>query len=375
MPAPTVKYVLASVGSLSLYMFFSISLTFYQKSLLKVLPFPLTIVLSHLVLKYLLAALLRNYLECTYDNKRTTLNWQLYWRRLAAPGVCSALDIGLSQCSLEFITITMYTMVKSTSVVFIYVCALLFGLERMQYSMLTVVLLISGGLSLFTYESTEFSVLGFMMALIASGTSGVRWTLSQLVMQRQEMGLANPIDMIYHIQPWMIISILPFAILFEGVDIACSADFVLFLDRDHLNLVLGKVLLGCLLAFLMDCAEFLSLRITSSVTLCVTGVFKEVCTLLLAIFANGDQLNALNAIGLLVCVTGICGHAIVKIQHLRRMPAGGATSQRDLQQQLPLLDGDNGDIPSADGHRRHHIHHHHDDDDDDGDEDVLFQTG
>ena len=33
--------------------------------------------------------------------------------------------------------------------------------------------------------------------------SGLRWTLSQMVMQKSEMGLANPIDMMYHIQPWM----------------------------------------------------------------------------------------------------------------------------------------------------------------------------
>ena len=47
--------------------------------------------------------------------------------------------------------------------------------------------------------------------------SGLRWTLSQMVMQKSEMGLANPIDMMYHIQPWMIVTLLPFAMAFEGI--------------------------------------------------------------------------------------------------------------------------------------------------------------
>jgi solute carrier family 35, member C2 len=37
-----------------------------------------------------------------------------------------------------------------------------------------------------------------------------------MVMQRSESGLSNPIDMMYHIQPWMIVTIVPFAIAFEG---------------------------------------------------------------------------------------------------------------------------------------------------------------
>ena len=51
--------------------------------------------------------------------------------------------------------------------------------------------------------------------------SGLRWTLSQMVMQKSEMGLANPVDMMYHIQPWMIATLLPFSLYFEGTIQIC----------------------------------------------------------------------------------------------------------------------------------------------------------
>ncbi len=85
-----------------------------------------------------------------------------------------------------------------------------------HWTILAVVLMISGGLVMFTYQATQFSLIGFLMVITASFLSGLRWTLSQMVMQRSESGLANPIDMLYHIQPWMIVTLLPFAVAFEG---------------------------------------------------------------------------------------------------------------------------------------------------------------
>lgn len=47
--------------------------------------------------------------------------------------------------------------------------------------------------------------------------SGLRWTLAQLLMQKSKLGLSHPLDMLYHVQPWMIVMVLPFAISFEGM--------------------------------------------------------------------------------------------------------------------------------------------------------------
>lgn len=81
-----------------------------------------------------------------------------------------------------------------------------------------IVIMISGGLFMFTYKSTQFNPLGFVFLLFASLTSGIRWSFAQLVMQKCNLGLHNPIDMVYHMQPWMIIAILPFTLGFEGAN-------------------------------------------------------------------------------------------------------------------------------------------------------------
>jgi len=58
-----------------------------------------------------------------------------------------------------------------------------------RVTLLLVVLLIAGGLFMFTYKSTQFSAQGFMLVLCASFLGGIRWTLTQILMQKAELGM------------------------------------------------------------------------------------------------------------------------------------------------------------------------------------------
>lgn len=46
--------------------------------------------------------------------------------------------------------------------------------------------------------------------------SGFRWTLSQFIMQKADIGMKSPLDMMYFSQPWMFITIFPISLLLEG---------------------------------------------------------------------------------------------------------------------------------------------------------------
>lgn len=54
------------------------------------------------------------------------------------------------------------------------------------------VLLIAGGLFMFTYKSTQFNVEGFALVLGASFIGGIRWTLTQMLLQKAELGESRP---------------------------------------------------------------------------------------------------------------------------------------------------------------------------------------
>ncbi|KAF5397512.1 Solute carrier family 35 (GDP-fucose transporter) member C2 [Paragonimus heterotremus] len=203
-------------------------------------------------------------------------------------------------------------MTKSTSVIFILMFSILFRLERKRVSLIFVILLISCGLFMFSYESAQFNVVGFSLVLIASFLSGIRWTTTQLLTQKKEWGLSHPIDLIYHIQPWMALSILPLSLYIESSELISSKNFFRTDDYGQLVRDLLFVSLGGLLAFGLECSEYLVVSTASCLTLSVAGIFKEVCTLYLAAKFNGDQISFVNMLGFLLCILGILLHVFLK---------------------------------------------------------------
>lgn len=110
----------------------------------------------------------------------------------------------------------------------------------------------------------------------------------------------------------MLISLLPFAIVFESTKLFDHFSMIFDMDSYELLVLWIKISIGAFLAFFMEISEFLVLSQTSSLTLSVSGIFKEICQLVLAVELNGEQLSLYNLIGLILCLGGITSHVIYK---------------------------------------------------------------
>ncbi|KAL7734796.1 hypothetical protein ACLKA6_011081 [Drosophila palustris] len=318
-----------------LYLTLSIALTFYQTDIIRDLPIPLTIVTYHLILKFLLAAGIRNVYKMRMGKSRVQLDWRVAVRKMAPTGIASGIDIGFSNWGLLLVPISLYTMTKSSTIVFILIFAILLGLERKSWSLFLIVGLIGLGLFMFTYKSTQFNALGFFFILIASLSSGIRWSFAQFIMQKSKLGLHNPIDMIFHMQPWMIAALLPLVLIIEGSKLHQGMVDLHKLSEEDIIWNIAKVTLGALIAFLMEVTEFLVLCKTSSLSLSIAGIFKDICQLALAVTYKGDQLSSINLVGLGVCLAGICCHLWHKYTSI---------SQLNKQQLALQLDNDGEDM-------------------------------
>ncbi|CAL1679930.1 unnamed protein product [Lasius platythorax] len=299
---------------ISAYFILSIGLTFYNPWLYNTygFDFPLGVVVCHLIIKFTLSALIRCIRRCC-TGRRLNLPWQNIIFSIMVPGIASGVDIGLSNWALSLISISLVTMTKSTTIIFILGFSLLFKLEKKSWSLVGIVVMIAGGLAMFTYKSTQFGVLGFILCLLASFASGIRWTMTQLIMQRSKLGLHDPIDMMYYMQPWMLLPAISVTVWFEGSRIYTGIRVTDWSNIGSILLTASAVIAGAILAFSMEVMEFLVVTYTSSLTLSISGVFKEICTLALAFALKGDQMTGLNFIGLLMCLGGIMLHVVQKV--------------------------------------------------------------
>ncbi|ELW48246.1 Solute carrier family 35 member C2 [Tupaia chinensis] len=350
-----------TVGLVLLYYCFSIGITFYNKWLTKVTQgrgatvaiaqgqsfhFPLFMTMLHLAVIFLFSALSRALVQCSSHRARVVLSWTDYLRRVAPTALATALDVGLSNWSFLYITVSLYTMTKSSAVLFILIFSLIFKLEELRAALVLVVLLIAGGLFMFTYKSTQFNLEGFALVLGASFIGGIRWTLTQMLLQKAELGLQNPIDTMFHLQPLMFLGLFPLFAVFEGLHLSTSEKIFRFQDAGLLLRVLGSLFLGGILAFGLGFSEFLLVSRTSSLTLSIAGIFKEVCTLLLAAHLLGDQISLLNWLGFALCLSGISLHIALKALHSKGdspKPLKGMGSSPDLELLLRTSQQDDED--------------------------------
>lgn len=193
-------------------------------------------------------------------------------------GIASAMDIALSNWSMVYITVSLYTMIKSTSVLFILAFALGLGLEKWRNSLIIVISLIALGLFLFgkllpdrnflesnflVFKMTDFHLFGFCLALTASALSGARWTLSQVLTQKAELGLNNPIDALFHLQPVMAVAMAPILFI-HGVLPFLTTSKLFGANSWHIWMPdTARLLAGAFLAFFLGLSEYLLVGRTS----------------------------------------------------------------------------------------------------------------
>ncbi|CAI4221457.1 unnamed protein product [Auanema sp. JU1783] len=243
----------------------------------------------------------------------------LFFRWLAPIGICASLDIGLSNWALEYVTVSLYTMAKSSSILFIVAFSLLLRLERWRTSLGVEAAFIASGLFLFTWQSSQLDFTGLLLVELAASCTGIRWTVSQLVMQRDEHAVRNPLDMVAHVQPWMFIPIIPLVVFFEGPQLSYETVFY-YKGVEAPFQVLLLACIGGLLAFCMELSEYLLLVNTSGITLNIFGIVKEITTLLLAHMINKDKLTYMNSMGLVLCFTGMLIHAFTRRRQRTHLP-------------------------------------------------------
>ncbi len=128
-------------------------------------------------------------------------------------------------------------------------------------------------------------------------------------MHRQCPEISHPIDSLFHIAPLMAITLLPIAFALEYHKLVEAPQLQTF-DGAFASLTL--VWVGSFMAFGLVMSEFFLVKTTSSVTLSVAGMFKEVFTITVAVLLKGEPLSPLNMVGLAVSLVGIGYYNVLK---------------------------------------------------------------
>ena len=295
--------------------------------------------------------------------RQKTVKCHTFVRKVVPLAAATTLDIGFSNWSMIFLDVAFHTIIKGTAPLFVLLCGLALRVERPSRRTLLAIVVIVGGLSLVACDRLTLKdrPLGLLLGLVSVGFTGTRWALTQLLMRGQyteeakeqpaeragansgsgeNSGTGNgtstrtgngsgtststatgadaatasapagtgrppaerthPLSTMLHTMPVIACIALVLTCLLER-DIVDSLHG--FYDDGRLPSLLAYLLTLCLLVFALVLAEFHLVLLTSSLTVAVFGVLKELITVLAAVL-RGDSLSWINAIGVVLCLLG-----------------------------------------------------------------------
>lgn len=285
---------------------FSTCLTLYNKTLLgdKLGKFPAPLLMNtvHFALQAALSKIILLFQAKGIDTA-VEMSWKDYFMRVVPTALGTALDINLSNASLVFITVTFATMCKSASPIFLLLFAFAFRLESPSIKLLGIIVVISIGVLLTVARETAFDFWGFIFVTLAAVMSGFRWSMTQILLQKDSYGLKDPITLMSHVTPVMAIATMVLSLLLDP-----WSDFrknTYFDNPWHVMRSFLLMLIGGSLAFFMVLTEYILVSATSAITVTIAGVVKEAVTILVAVFYFHDEFTWLKGVGLTTTMVGV----------------------------------------------------------------------
>ncbi|KAH6845269.1 triose-phosphate transporter family-domain-containing protein [Chaetomium sp. MPI-CAGE-AT-0009] len=330
-----VKSLLINGVLIGLWYFFSLLISLYNKWMFSPdkldFRFPMFTTSMHFLVQFSLASLIlflfpslrpkNNYRSDLGQSRhesepeRPIMTKMFYLTRIGPCGVATGLDIGLGNTSLQFITLTFYTMCKSSSLAFVLIFAFLFRLESPTWKLVGIIATMTLGVVMMVAGEVEFKLGGFVLVIAAAFFSGFRWALTQILLLRNP-ATSNPFSSIFFLAPVMFLTLVCIAIPVEGLG-ALYAGLQTIAEDKGLLVAPLIILFPGVIAFLMTASEFALLQRTSVVTLSIAGIFKEAVTISAAALVFGDTMTAVNVIGLVVTLFAIAAYNWIKINKMR----------------------------------------------------------
>lgn len=333
-------------------------------------PCPLLLTSIHFSIQWIISHWICELFPTTLGTDRLKQMSKWEWASISIPcGLVTSLDVGLSNLSLKDITLTFYTMVKSSTPIFVLGWAYIFGIEKITWPLIGVIMIVASGEFLTVLGEVDFVLRGFITCLSASVLSGARWTLVQKNLQTMEPPLKSTLATMRLLSPSMFWSMLCLSVIIEHPwnqfgNSTSSSDQPEISGRDDLDdalfdtnaldsttsaassgmtakdietiFFLGAV--GGLLAISMVLCEFYLILHSSAVVLMIGGVIKELTTILIGVSYFGDQLNLVNVLGVCIVFLGvICYKIVFHYEKEKRKEEDAKLIQR--KENVKLMDG------------------------------------
>ncbi len=310
----------------------SIALTIYQSLLLSeehyYFPFPIMSAVVMNIVQMLLAVVLVSAYGRLFKTFRLLLSaegWKATYQAILPCSVVTATELAISFMALRFVSVAFYTMVRSSSIIFILFGAFVTGRERINLTLIFVILLTGAGVVLAAWDPNStagLNPLGFGLSLLAAVLGGAKWVLTECLLNENESFMnilkqvnqstkpnvkprnLTPLLTCLLLTPLCILTLVFGTVALEGFPFS-FVDFARTVSWEYALITGGNMLLISVLIFLIRVSDFRLVQLVSLVTFSFLGIVKEILMIVISVLFLGEILFGVNWIGLLMTIVGV----------------------------------------------------------------------
>lgn len=271
----------------------------------------------------------------------TENGWKATYQAILPCSLVTAAELSISLISLQYVTVSFFTMVKSSSIIFILLGAFMTGQERVNVFLISVIFLTGAGVILAAWDpksTAGLEIIGFSLVLLSSILNAGKWILTELLLN-ENVSFQNilnnlnvsktiqgkkrnltPILSVLLIAPITFTFLLIGAIAFEGFPL----QMISFLSNESIGyatITLGSLFLTSLLVFVMRVADFRLVQLVSLVAFSLLGIIKEIFMILISVIFLGEILFPINIAGLIITIIGVILYNYYRILEKQRAEA------------------------------------------------------
>ena len=231
-----------------------------------------------------------------------------YLRWVVPVALTTALDVGLSNMAYSRLPISIMTVLKSSAVVCIYTAGVFWGVEQLRWNISLVCIVIATSIGLATpgssgeYMADSKFISGVAMICVAVISLSIRWVLVQSLTKR-----FTALQLMYLIQPTSALILVPFASMLE-----INSDLFRFLSSNSVWIPMLLVFGSAFVAMFLLLSEYQIVHLTSSLTLSIAGIGKEILTLSLSVVLFGETFTLRQALAISVSILAIFVYGLLR---------------------------------------------------------------
>ncbi|KAJ3025443.1 UNVERIFIED_CONTAM: hypothetical protein HDU68_007127 [Siphonaria sp. JEL0065] len=278
------------------WIFCSGSVILFNKYILHTLefPFPIFLTTCHLVFATIATRILERTTNLLKNLKNVEITQEVFRKAILPIGFFFSMSLVFSNNAYLYLSVPFIQMLKATTPVAVLLVGYGLGIEKTDYLILAKVSAIVVGVIIASYGEIEFVVIGVVFQVLGIATEATRLVMVQQLLKDYKM---DPMVSLYHFAPVCAVMNGIACVIVEG------RSFSLTTFNNQVGLPI--LLLNCSIALLLNISVVFLIGKTSSLVMCLSGVFKDILLVGISVLIWANPVTVLQIFGYGVALIGL----------------------------------------------------------------------